>query len=190
MAGPNAEQLDAIFQMIGILDAQTHYTIIECEGFLSLEDLATLVNDKDVDEMAKCMAARTLAGGRVSLGTIVIQKFKTLVWWVDDQIKHGITPLAADFTVEMLNQAAIDKCLHKELAEHEPTTKDLDKFNLDDFNTYEDAFINLLKQSTVLLRSHWPMWCTQMKCLKNLRLLKSIICFNSCLKGMPLNLIT
>ena len=84
MAGPNVEQLDAVFQMIGILDAQMRTTIIEREGFLSLEDLATLVTNKDVDEMAKCMATRTLAGGRVDLGTIVIQKFKTLVWWVDD----------------------------------------------------------------------------------------------------------
>ena len=127
MAGPNAEQLNAVFQTIGILDAQTRNTIIECEGFLSLEDLATLVNDKDVDEMAKCMAARTLAGGRVDLGTIVIQKFKTLVSLVDDQIKRGITPLAADFTVKVLNQAAIDKRLRKELTEHEPTIKDLGK---------------------------------------------------------------
>ena len=86
MAGPNAEQLDAVFQMIGILDAGMRATIIEHEGFLSLEDLATLVNDKDVNEMAKRMAARTLAGGRVDLRTIVIQKLKTLVWWVDDQI--------------------------------------------------------------------------------------------------------
>ena len=153
MAGPNTEQLDAVFQMIGILDAQMRNTIIEHEGFLSLDDLATLVNDKDINEMAKCMAVRTLAGGRVDLRTIVIQKFKTLVWWVDDQIKHGITPLAADFTVEVLNQAAIDKRLRKELAEHEPTTKDLGKFDLDDFDTYKDAFINLLKQSTMFLRN-------------------------------------
>ena len=72
------EQLDAIFQTIGILDAQTCATIIECEGFLSLEDLATLVNNKDVDEMAKRMATRTLAGGRVNIGTIVIQNSKPL----------------------------------------------------------------------------------------------------------------
>jgi hypothetical protein len=152
MAGPNAEQLDTVFQTIGILDAQTRATIIEREGFLSLEDLATLVNDKDVDEMAKRMAARTLAGGRVDLGTIVIQKLKTLVWWVDDQMKRGITPLAADFTVEVMNQAAIDKRLRKELAEREPTTKDLGKFDPDDFDTYEDAFINLLKQKYGVLK--------------------------------------
>ena len=152
MAGPNAEQLDAVFQTIGILDAQMRATIIEREGFLSLEDLATLVTDKDVDEMAKRMAARTLARGRVDLGTIVIQKFKTLVWWVDDQMKRGITPLAANFTVETMNQAALDKRLHKELSECEPTTKDLGKFDPDDFDTYEDAFTNLLKQKYGVLK--------------------------------------
>ena len=152
MARPNAEQLDAVFQMIGILDTQTCTTIIEHEGFLSLEDLATLVTDKDVDEMAKHMAMRPLVGGRVGLRTIVIQKFKTLVWWVDDQIKCSITPLAADFTVKVLNQAAIDKRLCKELTRHEPTTKDLGKFDPYDFDTYEDAFINLLKQKYSILK--------------------------------------
>ena len=52
----------------------------------------------------------------------------------------------------MLNQAAIDKRLHKELAEQEPTTKDLGKFDPDDFDTYEDAFINLLKQKYGILK--------------------------------------
>ena len=152
MAGPNAEQLDDVFQMIGILDAGTHATIIECEGFLSLEDLATLVNNKDVNEMAKQMATRTLAGGRVNLGTIVIQKLKTLVWWVDDQMKCKITPLAANFTVEAMNQATVDKHLCKELAEQEATTKDLGKFDPDDFNTFEDAVINLSKQKYGVLK--------------------------------------
>ena len=98
--------------------------------------------------MAKCMDARTLAGGRVDLRTIVIQKFKTLVWWVDDQMKCGITPLAADFTVEVMNQAAIAQgACWQEL-----TTKDLGKFDPDDFGTYEDAFINLLKQKYGILK--------------------------------------
>jgi hypothetical protein len=67
-------------------------------------------------------------------------------------MKRGITPLAADFTVEVMNQAAIDKRLRKELAEWEPTTEDLGKFDPDDFNTYEDAFVNLLKQKYGILK--------------------------------------
>ena len=151
MADPNTE-LHAVFQTIGILDAATHTVIIEREGFLSLEDLVTLANDKDIDKMAKRMATRTIAGGRVDLGTIVIQKLKTLVWWVDDQMKHSIIPAANGFTVKALKQAAIDKHLRKELAEQEPTFKDLGKFNPDDFDAYEDAFVNLLKQKYGVLK--------------------------------------
>ena len=67
-------------------------------------------------------------------------------------MKCGITPLVANFTVEVMNQAAIDKRLRKELTEQEPTTKDLGKFDPDDFDTYEDAFINLLKQKYGILK--------------------------------------
>ncbi len=151
MAEPNVE-LNAVFTTIGIQNADMRTKLIEKEGFLSLTDLAVLVNDKDVDEMAKRMAARTQAGGRVDLGTVTIQNLKTLVWWVDDHVKRGITPVADDFTVEAMRQAAIDKRLRKELAEHEPTFKDLGKFDPDDFDTYEDAFVNLLKQKYGVLK--------------------------------------
>ena len=51
-----------------------------------------------------------------------------------------------------MNQAATDKCLQKELTEQELTIKDLGKFNPDDFDTYEDAFGNLLKQKYGVLK--------------------------------------
>ena len=119
MADPNAE-LHAVFMMIGILDAGMHTTIIDREGFTHLEDLATLVEDKEVDEMAKRMAGHTQAEGRVHLGTVIIQKFKTLIWWVDNQMKLGITPVVADFTVEAMNQASSNKRLRKDFVAQEP----------------------------------------------------------------------
>ena len=42
--------------------------------------------------------------------------------------------------------------MRKELAEQEPTFKDLGKFDPDDFDTYEDAFVNLLKQKYGVLK--------------------------------------
>jgi hypothetical protein len=51
--------------------------------------------DTDVMEMAKQMAARTQAEGRVLLGTVVIKHLQTLVWWVRDHQKCGL-PLDAD----------------------------------------------------------------------------------------------
>jgi hypothetical protein len=45
-----------------------------------------------------------------------------------------------------MNQADEEKLLRKELAEKEPMVKDLGKFDPDNFDTYEDAFLNLLSQ--------------------------------------------
>ena len=63
----------------------------------------------------------------VLLGTLIIQHLKTLVWWIADVKKCGITPAAADFTIDVMEQADKEKFLRKEMAEKEPTIKDLSK---------------------------------------------------------------
>ena len=74
-----------IFATIGITSTAMHTAIINQDGFTHLKHLATLISDKDKDEMAKWMAAsRTQAEGHVILGTVTIQHFKVLVWWVMD----------------------------------------------------------------------------------------------------------
>ena len=151
MAAP-IDKLNAVFLMIGIQDDDTHMNIIDQEGFTELADLATLVTDRDVDEMAKHMAARMQAEGRDLLGTVVVQCMKTLVWWVNDQLKHGLNPQADNFMPEVMKQSAQEKIVRKELAETEPTITDLGKFDPDDFNTYEDAFLNLLGQTLGVLK--------------------------------------
>jgi hypothetical protein len=98
------------------------------------------------------MASRTQAEGKVLLPTVVIKRFQTLVWWVRDQQKRGQALVAADFNVETMNRAAEMKNLRSELSEREPTTGDLGKFDPDDFEAHEDAFLNLLAQSFGVLR--------------------------------------
>jgi hypothetical protein len=105
MANP-IDNLHAIFAMCGITDEAVHANIITQEGFTQLEDLGVLENDTDVSKMAKRMATRTQAEGRVLLGTVVIKRLQTLVWWVRDQQKHGLTLSAADFDVGTMNQAS------------------------------------------------------------------------------------
>ena len=141
------EELDTIFKMIGITDDETRATIIAQEGFAQLEDLATLVKDRDVDEMAKRMAGRMQAEDRVLLGTVVIQHMKTLVWWVADQMKCGIDLITANFTPEVMTRTTSEKILRKELVDKELAVKDLGKFDPDNFNAYEDAFFNFLGQT-------------------------------------------
>ena len=145
MAAP-IDELDAVVEMIGIAEADMCMMIIGQEGFTQLEDLAVLISDRDVDEMAKRMATRTQAKGRVLLGTV--QCMKTLVWWVADQMKCGLTLAVDNFTADVINWVANEKVLRKELANMEPSITDLGKFDPDDFDAHEDAFLNLLLGQT------------------------------------------
>ena len=81
MADPIAE-LNMVFEMCGVADLATRTNTINREGFTSLEDLGVLETDTDVSDMAKRLASRTHAEGRVYLGTVVVKRLQTLVWWV------------------------------------------------------------------------------------------------------------
>ena len=151
MADP-IEELNMVFQTCGIADPATHNNIINREGFTSLEDLGVLEMDTDVSDMAKRLASRTQAEGRVYLGTVIVKRLQMLVWWVRDHQKHGLPVNAADFNVQVMNQAAEMKSLKRDMAEKEPSVSDLGKFDPDDFDAYEDAFLNLLAQSYGVIR--------------------------------------
>ena len=151
MADP-IEELNAVFAMCGITDAGMRANIIAREGFTQLEDLGVLETDTDVTEMAKRMASRTQAEGRVLLGTVIIKRLQTLVWWVRDHQKRGLPLVAAEFNAEAMNQASEMKALKRELSDKDPSVADLGKFDPDDFDAHEDAFLNLLAQSYGVLR--------------------------------------
>jgi hypothetical protein len=146
------DNLHAVFAMCGITDEATRANIITQEGFTQLEDLGVLENETDVSKMAKRMATHTQAEGRVLLGMVIIKCLQTLVWWMRDQQKRGLTLSAADFDVETMNQASEMKTLCCKRAKKEPSITDLGKFNPDDFDLHEDAFLNLLTQSFRVLR--------------------------------------
>jgi hypothetical protein len=74
---------------------------------------------------------------------------------VRDQQKRGLTLDAADFDAAAMNQASEMKALRRERAEKEPSITDLGKFDPDDFDSHEDAFLNLLAQSFGVL--HEPL---------------------------------
>ena len=62
---------------------------------------------------------------------------------------------AADWTTDVMQEAAQMKSLKCDLADKEPSVSDLGKFNPDNFNSFEDAFLNLLVQSYGVL--HEPL---------------------------------
>lgn len=121
--------------------------MIENEGFLSLADLGVMEGDKDVLEMSKRMASRTVQDGRVTLGTVQIKRLQALVWWVRDHQRRGLELVAADFNVAARDAAMISKSVEKERGDSDVSIKDLSKFEPDDFDLHEDAFLNLLAQT-------------------------------------------
>jgi hypothetical protein len=92
----NLQDLHVVLAICGITDDATRALIVACEGFTQLEDLGILKKDTDVMEMAKRMASRTQAKGRVLLGTVIIKRLQTLIWWIRDQQKWGLALDAAE----------------------------------------------------------------------------------------------
>jgi hypothetical protein len=53
--------------MCGITNVATRTSIINMEGFATLQDIGIMENDKDVNEMAKHLASSTVADNCVNL---------------------------------------------------------------------------------------------------------------------------
>jgi hypothetical protein len=60
--------------------------------------------------------------------------------------------IANDFTIEMMADAAEMKTLRRKESDSKLSVKDLGKFDPDDFDAHEDAFLNLLAQSYGVLK--------------------------------------
>jgi hypothetical protein len=82
----------------------------------------------------------------------MIKRLQTLVRWIRDHQKRGLALEAANFDAEAMNQASEMKSLRHEIGNKEPSIADLGKFDPDDFDAHEDAFLNLLAQSYGVLR--------------------------------------
>ena len=142
------DEVRAVLTVCGVADAVARERMIQHEGFTSLADLGEMDNDTDVSDMAKRMASRTVAEGRVNLGTVQIKKIQALIWWVRDRQKRGLALAAEDFDAEALESAKNSKRVEREREDADTSVKDLDKFDPDDFDIHEDAFLNLLASTT------------------------------------------
>ena len=128
-----------VLALCGVENQVARGNIIAWEGFESLEDLSILEDDKDVSEMAKRMAGRVPNQGHVHLSTVTIKRLQALVSCIHDCQKLNL-PLNAALTPAVLTDAIKQKIVQNKQAEAEITTKDLAKFEPDDFDTHEDAF--------------------------------------------------
>ena len=106
LVDPDMQEMEAVLAQCGVTVAATHTAIIMNEGITSWADFGELEGDIDVTEMAKHLAVHTQGEGHVNLGTIVIKCLQSLVFWVRDHQKHGLAVSAADFTPEVMADAA------------------------------------------------------------------------------------
>jgi hypothetical protein len=95
------------------------------------------------------MASCTQAEGRVLLGT----QLQTLIWWNHDQQKQGLVLDAAGSNAAKMNEAAeMNSIIRCGRADKLPSVTVLRKFDPDDFDMHEDAFLNLLAQAFGVLK--------------------------------------
>lgn len=98
-----------VLTICGIASAASRETFINIEGLDSMEAFASMNGDSDVSEMAKRMASRPSATGRVILGTMQIKRLQALVYWVKDHDKRGLQAQPEMWTREVMLAAMARK---------------------------------------------------------------------------------
>jgi hypothetical protein len=138
--------IHVVLAICGFANVVDRTSIINNEGFQLIVDFGVL-EDKDVFEMVKCLGNRTVAAGCVNVGAIQVKKLQALCYWVCDQQKCGQGITQDDWDDDTV-MATIEKmCIEKGQDTGNVLVMDLGKFNPDDFETHETAFINLLAQT-------------------------------------------
>jgi hypothetical protein len=144
--------IHAVLVICGYANVVDHTSIINNEGFQSIVDFG-LLEDKDVFEMVKRLGNRTVAAGHVNIRAIQVKKLQALCHWVHlcylvcDQQKHGQGITQDDWDDDTV-MATIEKMFIKKGQDTgNVLAVDMGKFNPDNFETHETAFINLLAQN-------------------------------------------
>jgi hypothetical protein len=139
MAHPD---IHAVFEICGFANVMDCTSIINNKDFQLIADFGIL-EDKDVFEMVKRLGNRMVAAGRVNVGVIEVKKLQALCYWVHDQKKHGQGITQDDWDDDMVMVTIEKMCIEKGRDTGNVLVMDLGKFNPDDFETRETAFINL-----------------------------------------------
>jgi hypothetical protein len=138
--------IHAVLAICGFANVVDCTLIINNEGFQSIADFGVL-EDKDVFEMVKHLGNHTVVAGHVNVGAIQVKKLQALCYWVRDQQKHGQGITQDDWDDNTVMMMIEKMHIKKGRDTGNVSVMDLGKFNPDDFETHETAFINLLAQT-------------------------------------------
>ena len=148
MADPIAD-IHMVITTCGVSVKATRTLIINNKSLTSIADFGFLDGgDDDVTAMLSRMARCVSNNGSVILGGIQIKKIQALFWWVRDHQKLGQPIDAALWTSAAMTNASIVKSIKKDNPKADMKAANLKVFNPDEFETHEDAFQNLLSQTT------------------------------------------
>jgi hypothetical protein len=146
------QDVHTVLETCGMTIPAIRTLFINLEGFDTLSAFSILVDDNDVTAMAARMSQRTVAEGKIILETTIFKRLQTLIWWIRDQKKQNLPLEAANFNADMLKETAALKLFRSEQATSEPPVTALAKFHPDNFDTHEDVFLNLLAQSSGVIK--------------------------------------
>jgi hypothetical protein len=107
------DPIHAVLRTCGVALLAARMTFINVKGLDSLSAFTLLNGDSDVTEMAKRMAARPSAAGRVILGTMQIKRLKALVYRVKDHDKRGLVAQS-----DLLDNETMIEAMELKEAEH------------------------------------------------------------------------
>ena len=100
------DPIHGVLRTCGVVtQANRMLTFINIEGLDSLAAFAMMSGDNNVTEMAKRMATRPTAAGRVILGTMQIKRIQALVHGVKDHDKRGLVPEPDMWTSDIMLEA-------------------------------------------------------------------------------------
>jgi uncharacterized membrane protein YgcG len=97
--------------------------------------------------LSEWAVGRTAAAGRVYVGTLQVKKLQALCYWVRDQQKHGQALDHEDWDNKMVVSTIERMRIDKERDTGAVSVSDLGKFDPEEFETGETAFVNLLSQT-------------------------------------------
>jgi hypothetical protein len=134
--------------LICSIATEVHCTsIIVNEGFTSLINFG-LLSKKDVYEMVTRMGSCTAAAGCIYVGTLQVKKLQAHCYWVCDQQKHGQALDHEDWDNEMMASTIERMRIDKERDTGAVSVSILGKFDPEEFETGETAFVNLFLSQT------------------------------------------
>ena len=134
-----------VLTICGITAVASRNVFIDVEGLDTLEAFGDLNGDGDVTEMAKRMASRQQANGRVILGTTHIKRIQALVYWVKDHHRRDLVPDANDWDADTMRASMTRKESEKNFEKIDVDMIDPGKCMTDhQWDSWQIGFLNKL----------------------------------------------